>query len=442
MMGREGRMERTWGTDTTHERIAFILVAFALTAFGALMIYSASSIMALTSESTNHDPAFYLTHQLRNVAVGLVLAVVVALSDYHLWSDRLLYVVVGVAAAALAYVIVRGQDAYGATRWISLGFISVQPSEFAKVALLLAAANLIQRFSEGDFDLTEFAWRMALMVGLPLLLVLKQPDKGSVLIVGVTIVAMLFLAGAPGKLIGGIALAGAVAIALLALKDDYSRSRILIMSDPWQDPYGDGYQLIQGYYAFGSGGLLGVGLGSSRQKYSYLPMAHNDFVYAVIGEELGLAGTLAVLVAFAALVWLGLRIARSAPDLEGRLIAAGGVFMLAAQLLVNVCGVLGMIPLSGKPIPFISYGGSSIMATLLLVGFVVSVSRSSASAAASGGFTVYEGASQGLRVIEGGASESPRGRVTVGPGGRRRIALGPSASDRLRGRDASRGGRG
>ena len=454
MRSHEEGARRSGAASLTWEPIVFAIIVFVLTVFGLLMIYSASSIMALTSEVTNHNPAYYLTHQLAYAVAGLVVAAVIAFNDYHLWSERLCMVILAVTIGALGAVLFTsaGQDAYGATRWISMGPVHLQPSEFAKASVILAAASVIERYFEYDRDLMGLGARLAAMVGLPLLLILLQPDKGTVCIVGATVAIMLFLAGMPLKYVLGACGVALAVILMLAFKDDYSRARIVTMLDPWQDPYGDGYQVIQGLYAFGSGGVFGMGLGNSRQKYSYLPMAHNDFIYAVIGEELGLVGTLAVLALFALLVWIGFRIARSAPDLSGRLIASGCVTLLAIQLSINVCGVLCMIPLSGKPVPFISYGGSSIISTLILMGLVISVARTS-QASPSRNFTVYEGSSQGLRVIEGGmgspadvrasrGAQGPIGRVSLNANGTRRIDLGPSASDRLRSRDAGRGGRG
>lgn len=430
----------------------FLVTAIALTAFGVLMIYSASSIMALTSEATNHNPLYYAVRQLAFAVVGAVLAAVAWRGDYHLWAQAALPVVWGLTALGLVAVIATsaGQDAYGATRWIAIGPFSFQPSEFAKVTLLLAAAGLLQRFfEEGSLGLRDFLVRAALLVGIPLVLVLAQPDKGTVMVVGVTIVAMLALAGAPWRVVAALAAAGALGFVLLSLRDEYSRQRIVTMLDPWADPYGAGYQLIQGYYAFGSGGLFGVGVGMSRQKYSYLPMAHNDFIFAVIGEELGLVGTVALLLSFLLLLWLGLRIAQDAPDLSGRLIAAGGPTMLAVQLLLNVSGVLGIFPLSGKPIPFVSYGGSSIMSTLLIVGLVLSVSRTSAATrddrAAWGGHRPHDGVppSSRLRVIPGGArAVRGEGRASSDAYGTGSARLDPNVPDRLRGRGAGRGGRG
>ena len=441
--------------DLRRDRILFILLSAVMTLFGLLMIYSASSIMALTSSTSNHNPAYYLIRQAIFAAAGLVLAIVVGFSDYHLWSRKFLPAVWLVSLGLLVLVLTpyAGADAYGATRWIAVGPIHLQPSEFAKVTMVLAAAALIEDYvmSFGE-DRKGALYRAAALILLPVVLIIKQPDKGTTLIICATIAIMLFVAGMPLKYVIGAGALAILGILALALKDEYSRSRIMTMFNPWLDQYGAGYQIIQGLYAFGSGGLFGVGIGNSRQKYSYLPMAHNDFIFAVIGEELGLVGTLLVLLAFFTLVYLGFKVARSAPDLTGRLIASGCVSMLALQLLVNVGGVLCLIPLSGKPIPFLSYGGSSIMSTLILVGLVVSVSRTAEREIANSEspLTVYEGTTGGLRLLEGGADRQMRaqrvgtsrgvsdegswGRISWNTTVPRRIDLGYSATERLRGR--------
>ena len=476
-------------------RLTLYVVTFALFAFGLLMIYSSSSIVALTSEATGHNPTYYLMRQAGFGAVGILFALIIARVDYHIWSHRLLVLLWIVTTAMLALVIftASGSDAYGATRWFQLGPFRLQPSEFAKVTVVLTAANLCQRyFDDGSISKRDFYLMGALGVGIPLVLILVQPDKGSTMICGATVLVMLYLSGMSGKLtIFVIVLAFALMLAW-SIRDDYSRARILTVFNPWADRYGDGYQLIQGFYAFGSGGLFGVGIGASRQKYSYLPMAYNDFIFAVIGEECGLLGTLGVLAAFGLLLWAGLRIARYAPDLSGRLIAAGSVSMLVIQLFVNICGVLGVMPLSGKPVPFLSYGGSSIISCLMLVGLVASVSRAShleetqsdarrrdlslarrsrtdgpgdgsgfvgepQPRSARGGSvrTSAPATAPRLTLVEGGGTESrpvprptplarqstPRGRITTDASGHRRIDLGPDAADRLRGARSSSGGR-
>lgn len=465
MRASDGRDQTLLG-EIRRNRILFILFAGCLTAFGMLMIYSASSIMALTSNDYGNNPAYFLIRQAEFAAVGVVAAAIAASIDYHLLSRTFYLIIWGSVTILLGLVLtsVAGADAYGATRWIAIGPIHLQPSEFAKGALILGAAAIIEDYMVGGEDRKTCFMRAAGYIGIPLLLILRQPDKGTVLIIMLTVALMLFMAGIPLQHVAIAIGLGLCLILFLAFKDEYSRQRIMVMRDPWLDEYGAGYQLIQGLYAFGGGGLFGVGIGNSRQKYSYLPMAHNDFIYAVVGEELGLFGTVAVLAAFFGLVYLGFKIAKSAPDLSGRLIAAGSVSLLAIQLLVNVGGVLGIIPLSGKPIPFLSYGGSSIMATLILVGLVISVSRVAEREcqSARGSFTVYEGARGGLRVVEGGRSStrmqarderlsrpmgaaSPGmrasrefsygqavGGISLNPYAQRRIDLGPSSTERLR----------
>ena len=361
-------------------RLALIAVTAVLVCFGLLMIYSALSVTCLNSASCDNDPAFYLKRQLLYAGIGVVLAYALAHIDYHLLSRDHLMVVVAVMIVALILVFVPGfsNSTYGASRWIKLGPFQLQPSEFAKVAIVTVAAALAQRhYVDGDLGGLELAKYAAVGVGVPLGLIIIQPDKGSTAIIAITLIIMLFVAGYSPVKLGAALLVGVAVLAVLSFTQDYALSRITTFIDPWADELGESYQLVQGYYAFGSGGLLGVGIGFSKQKYSYLPMAHNDFIFAVIGEECGLVGTLGVLFGFALFAWAGFRIAKYAPDLAGRLIACGCTSIIIIQLLVNICGVLGMIPLSGKPLPFISYGGSSIMACLMFVGMLLSVSKNS-----------------------------------------------------------------
>jgi cell division protein FtsW len=453
-------------------RIILLVTAFALIAFGLLMIYSASSITAMDDYG---DAAYYLKRQVLLVVIGVIGALVLGLTDYHTWYRKLLLVVWGVTVAALLLTAIMGLSSHGAVRWVSIGPVRLQPSEFAKITIVLTAANLCERFFEdGDIDLRRFIALGAVGVGLPVVLVLVQPDKGSTLIVVATVMVMLYLAGLPGRTIAIVVGIGAALFFAYSLKDDYSRQRFLTSLDPWADPYGDGYQLIQGFYAFGSGGLLGVGIGMSKQKYSYLPEAHNDFIFAIIGEECGLLGTLGVVAGFVAFVWAGFKVARHAPDLAGRLIAAGCTSLIAIQFFVNVLGVLGVTPLTGKPLPFLSYGGSSVITCIMLVGLITSVSRASslpetvndrrrrsmsvAGDEADGDVGPVMTRSESLRtprpsaagedrprgprnltLVDGGQrSSSSRPRPVPDPrpgspsGARGRINLGDSAADRLR----------
>ncbi len=478
-------------------RVILISVTAILVCFGLLMIWSASSVTDLASSAYNNDPMYHVKSQLRYVVFGVVLAVVATRCDYHLWTKTFVRPLWIAVMVALAMVFLPGtsQDAYGASRWINIGGFSFQPSEFAKIFIIICAAEIAQNyFEERSVDDQGVIKLIVIGVVVPLGAILGQPDKGSTMILCMTLLVMAYLGGLDRRWVAAIAALGVVVFLFLSFKDDYSRSRVMIMLDPWSDALGSGYQLIQGFYAFGSGGIFGVGLGFSKQKYAYLPMAHNDFIYAIIGEELGLVGTVGLLVLFAVLLWAGFEIARHASDLSGRLIAAGCTSMLIIQLFVNICGVIGVLPMTGKPIPFISYGGSSIIASLLMVGVILSVSfntvlpetdndrarrtwRVSEGGAGDPGLSFVgeptprssrrEGqgnargatnqASAGFRVINGngggsiggrreerprtapGREQSTRGRSTPLTGGaqqgRSRIDLGPSATDRLRGRE-------
>ena len=465
-------------------RLVLLVSTAILVCFGLVMIYSASSISAMTSEDMGYNPFYYVQRQLGFAAAGVALAFIVSRIDYRAVVRNLQVPiwVVTIGMLAIIFTPIAGADAYGATRWISIGPFSFQPSEFAKITILISVSYLAQQyFIDQTIDQIEFFKKFAIAALAPLLLILAQPDKGSTLIIVGTLLVIGYLADVDRRVLATIAVAGFIGFAFLSLKDDYSRARVVTMLNPWADYYGAGYQLAQGFYAFGSGGIFGVGFGFSRQKYSYLPMAHNDFIFAVIGEELGFIGVLGLLAVFGALVWAGFKIARYAPDLTGRLIAAGCTSMFIIQAFVNIGGVLGLLPLSGKPLPFISYGGSTIMSSILMVGLLMSVSRQSRlpeteydrqraswsiaeeqdtfDAPGFAGLTMVDGgvgvgtplprssrpkssaqssARPSRGVLRSRDDDAPQGRITTDASGRRRIDLGPSASDRLRGNNRAR----
>ncbi|MBF0946402.1 MAG: putative lipid II flippase FtsW [Atopobium sp.] len=460
-------------------RLVLLVSTAILVCFGLVMIYSASSISAMTSEDMGYNPFYYVQRQLGFAAAGVALAFIVSRIDYRavVRNFQVPIWIVTFGMLAIIFTPIAGADAYGATRWISIGPFSFQPSEFAKITILISVSYLAQQyFIDQTIDQMEFFKKFAIAALAPLLLILAQPDKGSTLIIVGTLLVIGYLADVDRRVLATIAVAGFIGFAFLSLKDDYSRARVVTMLNPWADYYGAGYQLAQGFYAFGSGGIFGVGFGFSRQKYSYLPMAHNDFIFAVIGEELGFIGVLGLLAVFGALVWAGFKIARYAPDLTGRLIAAGCTSMFIIQAFVNIGGVLGLLPLSGKPLPFISYGGSTIMSSILMVGLLMSVSRQSrlpeteydrqraSWSIAEEQDTLDAPGFAGLTMVDGGVGVgmplprssrpkssaqssarpsrgvlrsrddgAPQGRITTDASGRRRIDLGPSASDRLRG---------
>lgn len=458
-------------------RLILIAITAALVCFGFVMIFSASSVKAI-SESGN--PTAYLSRQVFTAAIGLAAAVVIARADYHVFTKRLGFFW-ALMIASLVAVYFLGDETNGASRWISIFGVRVQPSEFAKIVICVSMAYIADQFyGKRSMSLGQAALYTVGLVGVPLGLILIQPDKGTTGVIVIMVLAILVSAGFPGdymvKIVGFC-----VTIALIiALADDYSRQRILTMINPASDPYDTGYQLNQGFIAFGSGGLFGVGIGMSRQKYSYLPEAHNDFIFAIIGEELGLVGTLLVLAAFFFLAYEAWKIADNAPDLQGRLIVMGCITLIITQFFLNVTGVLGLFPLSGKPLPFLSYGGSSIIVSIMLIGLIVSVSKQSAlpetehdrrrqamslagdedtgvgepvaRSAASRGESLSLGSiadypapsrsgsgsprsGSGLRVLDGGNSNLSK-RNSSGP--YERTDLGPSASERLRPRSNSK----
>ena len=465
-------------------RLVLLVSTAILVCFGLVMIYSASSISAMTSEDMGYNPFYYVQRQLGFAAAGVALAFIVSRIDYRtvVKNFQVPIWIVTIVMLAIIFTPIAGADAYGATRWISIGPFSFQPSEFAKITILISVSYLAQQyFIDQTIDQIEFFKKFVIAALVPLVLILAQPDKGSTLIIVGTLLVIGYLADVDRRVLVTIAVGGFIGFAFLSLKDDYSRARVMTMFNPWADYYGAGYQLAQGFYAFGSGGIFGVGFGFSRQKYSYLPMAHNDFIFAVIGEELGFIGVLGLLAVFGALVWAGFKIARYAPDLTGRLIAAGCTSMFIIQAFVNIGGVLGLLPLSGKPLPFISYGGSTIMSSILMVGLLMSVSRQSRlpeteydrqraswsiaeeqdtfDAPGFAGLTMVDGgvgvgtplprssrpkssaqssARPSRGVLHSRDDDAPQGRITTDASGRRRIDLGPSASDRLRGNNRAR----
>ena len=444
-------------------RLVLIACVVTLAIFGLAMVYAASSVTAVGEQG---DSAYYFVRQAIFIAAGVVATVVLAVIDYHLFARLLLPLVWVATVALLVVVLVKGVggDTMGATRWIRIGSVfMLQPSEFAKITLVLTGANLMDRyFIRHSIDGKMF-WGLAIFcVGIPLVLIVAQPDKGTALVISAALVAMGFLAGLEPKWVGAIIGVGVLGLIFLIVKDSYSMDRVEAMQDPFKNLYDGGWQLAQGYYAFGSGGIFGVGFGMSAQKYSYLPQAYTDFIFAIIGEELGLVGTVSLVLLFVGIAWAGYRIARFAPDLIGRLIAVGCTSILWIQMLVNVCGVIGLIPSSGKPVPFVSYGGSSTLACFMLVGMVLSVSRRSKLPE-----TVHDGYRSGFRVMSAGddvtvrdgstAGEATRrsergsrssGTLTLVNGGARsattsasgnrratryeRIDLGPTAAERLR----------
>lgn len=383
--------------DIVIPRVTLIAAVLTLTVFGLIMVFSSSTI-----EAINQDASFtsYLTKQLVIVVFSIVVCAILAVAvPYFHWRGRLLDVVMLGTIGLLLLTAAIGTVGLGAQRWLTIGPVTFQPSEFAKAAFLVMAARVYARFVEGEADLRTTLIQGGLFVVVPLgILFITQSDLGTTLICLVGIISVLWLGEVPFRIFVVFAILIALVLVFGIASAAYRSSRFSFL-DPWADPYGTGYQLIRAFYAFGEGGLFGVGLGNSAEKYLYLPEAETDFIFAIIGEEFGLIGAIVIVALFVAVLWAGLRIARNAPDLFGTMIAGGCTITLVFQAFLNIGCVVGLLPTTGKPLPFISSGGSAMIGAYLLVGIILSVSF--ASGDESG---LYQKRRENLRVVR---AESP-----------------------------------
>jgi cell division protein FtsW len=368
-----GASTRRLGHLLDKPHLPLLLTCLTLVLIGVLMILSASSVQAYSRFGTSFS---YFKRQMIGVALGLVAMAIMARSDYRRLRP-LARPLLGVCLLMLVAVILPGIGATrgGSSRWLIIGPLSIQPSEIAKLALIIFVATVLEAKGVKIRDPRELAVPVLPMTGLIALLVLAQPDLGTTIILGGSVLVMLFLAGAQMRHVGLLTALGLVSVVILAFTRSYRRERVFSFLNPWADPLNTGYQVIQGQIALGSGGFFGLGLGASRQKWSYVPNAHTDFIYAIIGEELGLAGTLTVLLLFVFFMYLGIRIARQAPDRFGMLLAGGITGVVAMQALINMGAISGLLPITGVPLPLISFGSSSLVLTMASVGILLSIAK-------------------------------------------------------------------
>jgi cell division protein FtsW len=352
-----------------------------LLAIGAQMVYSASVVIA---HNEFGDETYFFARQLLWIAVGAVGMVMAASVDYHRWQKvSLILLLVAVVALILVLVPALGMKQYGSARWLKLGLLpSFQPSEFAKLAVVVYMADWLARKGRDVSRLSHGSVPFLIILGLVAGLVILEPDMGTAVIICAVAFSVFFVAGANlwhlvlGFVPGGLALAWVVTHAAA-----YRAERFAGFLDPSSDPLGKGWQAMQTFIALGSGGLTGVGLGMSRQKAYFLPNAHTDSILAIIGEELGLVGTMVVIVLLMAIGWRGLRIALRAPDPFGRLLALGLTSKIVWQAIINIGAVTSSLPYTGVTLPFVSFGGNSLCMTMVGVGLLLSISRFAQSAA-------------------------------------------------------------
>jgi cell division protein FtsW len=353
--------------------LALLLPVVSLAALGLVMVYSSSSVLAA---ERYHSQTFFLERQSLRLLLGLGLMLALCRIDYHVFQ-RLAPWLLGVGVALLTVLLLTHGGIRGSNRWIQFASLTIQPTEFARCACVIYLAMLLDRKGERLTDFRNGVLPAALVLGALAALILKQPNLGSTIALLTTGLVVLHLAGARSRHLAMIAGAGVLVAVLVVLANGYMRARLFGWMGHWgtsdTDSQGKGWQLHQSILALGSGGLFGTGPGKGIQKFFFLPDPHTDFIYAVVGEELGLIGTGGVLLAYLVLFLRGLKIAGRAPDRFGFLLAAGLTVNLAVYVGMNIAVVTGLIPTTGLPLPFLSYGGSALVVNLGVVGVLLNI---------------------------------------------------------------------
>jgi cell division protein FtsW len=402
---KKGTKKRKRAKKSTRARVSpeynmLLTATLCLLALGAVMVFSASSTTRVLQDGGLSDSAFYLKRTLMFGVVGLIIMHVTARHGLKAIRD-LTPILLGVSIFLLVAVLGMGTEVNGATRWIGGGFLQIQPSELAKVALILYGADLLARKPKRAQSL-EGIMPFLLVAGASCLLIMLQPDMGTTMVICFSVAATLIAAGVRPVDLGKIALViGGLAL-LMAVVEPYRMARLTSFLNPTADASGAGFQAAQAKIALGSGGLFGVGIGNGVQKAFYLPEAHTDMISAVIGEELGLVGIAGVVGLFGMFGYAGLKTAQKAKDNYSKLLVSGLTSLVLVQATINLFAVMGLAPLTGVPLPFVSYGNSSLLATLFAVGLILNVARGGKARAARGSTT---GAGK-LRVVEGGRASA------------------------------------
>lgn len=352
-------------------RLSLIICVITISLFGLLMIYSASYVWA---DYKFDDPFKYVKNQGLFLIIGIILMLLVSkvpFENYYKYSNKIFLV----CFILLILVLFVGTERNGSKSWFGIGSFGIQPSEFMKLAMLIFTSKYLYNNKK---DLGNIKKGVLPILGLTLIifaLIMLQPDFGTGVILIMGVIGLLFVGGVDVKFFLKIGLLGLAGIVGLILAAPYRLKRILSFLNPWEDPLGSGFQIIQSLYAIGPGGLFGFGLGGSRQKHFYLPEPQTDFIFSIISEEFGFVGILIVSSLFIVIIFLGIKIALKSNNLFGKYLAFGIVFSLGFQALLNLMVVVGLIPVTGVTLPFLSYGGSSLLITLVSIGIVLNISR-------------------------------------------------------------------
>jgi cell division protein FtsW len=403
--------QRTYKTESTH-KVDYLLIVIiaALLIVGLMMVYSATFALGY---QLHGQPTYFFIRQALWMGIGLLAMIITAMIEYHTWRRWSIPIMAG-ALLLLGLVLFIGSDRFGGQRWLLKG--SIQPGELAKLAVIIYIADWLSskgaRIRQVTYGLIPFAILLGFVTGL----IMLQPDFSTAVLIATTAVAMFFIAGGDlWQMIASGVLGGAT-FALLITRSEYRLARITSFLNPMGDQLGSNYQVRQILIALGSGGVTGLGLGASRQKFGYIPASHTDGIFAILGEELGLIGCLVVIALFALLAYRGFRIAITAPDAFGTVLAAGVTCSLVFQALINIAVVTATAPFTGIPLPFISFGGSSLVISMTGVGLLLAVSR---------GTLPAEEQSEDQKELVSRAPHDLRrwdGRTRVPRSGRRRLA--------------------
>ncbi len=430
------KRKRSKARAVSTEYSLLLTATLCLLAFGAVMVFSASSTTQVLQNGGLADSAYYLQRTLLVGAVGLVIMHFTARHGL-LAIRKATPVLLAGSLFLLVVVLGAGQSVNGATRWIGSGSFQIQPSELAKVALVLYAADMLAREPKRVRSIQGFM-PILLVTGAACLLVMLQPDMGTTMVIAFAVGATLIAAGVAPRDLGKIGLVIVVGILLMTLIEPYRMARLTSFLHPGAETEGAGFQAAQAKIALGSGGLFGVGIGNGVQKAFYLPEAHTDMISAVIGEELGLVGILGVVGLFGMFGFAGLRIAQKAKDNYGKILVAGLTSMVLVTAMINLFAVMGLAPLTGVPLPFISYGNSALLSCLFAVGLILNVARGGTASIARGRGGGRSSKSGKLRVVEGGRSPARERSRTSGA---RRAKSGGGGGGNRGARGARHGGR-
>lgn len=359
------------------KKINFDLILFfaviIISLFGVLMIYSSSSIWA---EYKFGDSLKYLKNQSLFLIIGIVLMNIVSKINYKKYKEKS-NLILGICFILLILVLIPGIGSVrnGSRSWFGIGPFGIQPSEFMKLALIIFTAKYLEKNAKLVTDVKKGVFPILGITLLAFGIIMLQPDFGTGTIIVMTIVCMLFVSGVKMNFFMKIGVIGMIGVVALIVVAPYRLARILSFVDPWKDPLGSGFQIIQSLYAIGPGGLLGMGLGNSIQKHFYLPEPQTDFIFSIISEELGFLGIIIVSSLFLTIIYRGIKISLNSKDLFGKYLGFGMIFQLSFQAVLNLMVVVGLIPVTGVTLPFLSYGGSSLLITMIGMGILLNISR-------------------------------------------------------------------